>query len=433
MAEGAITIARGILGVCILLSVCWVFSVDRKAVNWRLVVSGLALQSVLVFLMLKVPVVEKSVESIALFFKLVIDFAAVGSEFLFGELVTNETYHAQLGFRVLPSIIFFAAIISILYYLGILQRIVYAFAWLMQRTMKLSGAETLSAAANVFIGYTEAPLVVRPYIERMTRSEILCLMTVGMATMSGTILGIYMSVIGGGDEVKTVAAGKHLITASLMTAPIALVVSKILYPETEKVDQNLKVSRESIGVNIFDAVATGTHQGLRLAVTVLALLIVFISLIHLCNYITRDWIGEWLQVNQWIASATEGKFEGLTLQFMAAVIFAPVAWVIGIDAEHALLVGQLLGERIVLTEFIAYLSLGDMISTGILTDPKAIVISTFALCGFAHLSSCSIIIGGLSTLAPGQRHNFASLVLRALAGGTISTLINDSVAGAILG
>ncbi len=433
MPEKAITIARGIFGVCALLSVCWYFSADRKSVNWRLVRSGLGLQLILAFLMLKVRFVNKVVEAVAEFFGEIIGFATVGTNFLFGKLATDPIHEAQLGFKILPSIMFFAVLTSVLYYLGILQKIVYAFAWLMQRTMKLSGAETLSAAANVFIGYTEAPLVVRPYIERMTRSEIMCLMTVGMATMSGTILGLYMSVVGGGDPVKTVAAGTHLITASIMAVPIALVVSKLLYPETEEVNQNLEVSKESIGINIFDAIAAGTYQGLKLAVTVIALLIVFISLIHLCNYITREWIGEFLHVNEMFVSATSGNFDGLTLQFMAGAIFAPVAWVIGVDSESVLLVGRLLGERIIITEFIAYLSLGDMIETGVLTDPKAIVISTFALCGFAHFTSCGIVIGGLSTLAPGQRHNFAGLVLRALAGGTIATLINASVAGAILG
>jgi len=227
-----VTIFRGIVGVCVLLAVCWVFSADRKSIKWRLVASGLGLQLVLAVLMLKVGFVETGVSWIAEQFKTVIDFSAAGTSFLFGDLVTDPSHEAQLGFKILPAIMFFSALTSVFYYLGILQHVVYGFAWLMQRTMKLSGAETLSAAANVFIGYTEAPLVVRPYLERMTRSEILCLMTVGMATMSGTILGIYMLIIGGDDHEKTVDAGKHLITASIMAAPIALLVSKMLYPES---------------------------------------------------------------------------------------------------------------------------------------------------------------------------------------------------------
>ena len=385
--------------------------------------------------MLKVPPVEHAVEFVAKFFTLILDFALVGASFLFGDLATDEkeVHNATLGFRVLPTIIFFATLSSILYYLGILQKIVYLFAWVMHRTMKLSGAETLSAAANIFIGYTEAPLVVRPYLEKMTRSEIVCLMTVGMATMAGTILGIYMIIIGGGDEERTVQAGKFLITASIMVAPIAIVVSKMIYPETEEIDRDLKVSRESIGVNFFDALTNGVAQGLKLAVTVTALLIVFISLIHMFNYLLLNLLGGWTGLNDWIVSKTGGNFEGFTLQFVFAVLFSPVAWIAGVDWDSAMLVGRLLGERLVITEFVAYLALGEMIATGVLTDPKAIVISTFALCGFAHFTSCGIIIGGISTLAPGQRENCARHVLYALAGATIATLINATVAGAILG
>ncbi len=303
----------------------------------------------------------------------------------------------------------------------------------MHRTMKLSGAETLSAAANVFIGYTEAPLVVRPYLERMTRSEIVCLMTVGMATMSGTILGIYITIVGGGDAEKTIQAGKFLITASIMAAPIAIVVSKLIYPEREEVNRDLKVSRESIGVNIFDALTNGVTQGVKLAVTVTALLIVFISLIHMINYLMINLLGGWTGLNEMIITETDGNFEGLTLQFVFAILFFPVAWLAGVDLDNALLVGRLLGERLAITEFVAYMALGDMIANDVLTDPKAIIISTFALCGFAHFTSCGIIIGGISTLAPGQRENCARLVLYALAGATIATLINATVAGAILG
>ena len=428
-----ITVLRGIFGVAALLAVCWAFSVNRRSVKWRLVATGLGLQLVLALLMLKVGFVKSGVEWISELFKSVIDFSSAGTIFLFGELVTDAGHGAQLGFKILPAILFFSALTSIFYYLGLLQRVVYGFAWLMQRTMKLSGAETLSAAANVFIGYTEAPLVVRPYLERMTRSEILCLMTVGMATMSGTVLGIYMLIIGGGDPERTVAAGQHLITASIMAAPVALLVSKMLYPETEEVDKNLNVAKQEAGINLFDAVATGTFTGIKLAATVTALLITFLSLIHLCNYMIVEWIGAPLGVNAWIVAFSNGSFEGLTLQFIAGAFFAPVAWIIGVDWDSALLVGRLLGERIVMSEFIAFLSLGEMLSNGVLTDPKAITIATFAICGFAHFTSCGIIIGGLSALAPAQRANFADLCLRALAGATIATLINAAVAGAILG
>ena len=428
-----ITILRGILGVTALLAVCWAFSVNRKSVNWRLVATGLGLQLVLALLMLKVGFVEEGVRWIAELFKSIIEFSSAGTVFLFGDLVTEASHGAQLGFKILPSIMFFSALTSVFYYLGILQRVVYVFAWLMQRTMKLSGAETLSAAANVFLGYTEAPLVVRPYLAKMTRSEILCLMTVGMATMSGAVLGIYMLIIGGDDPEKTVAAGKYLITASIMAAPVALMVSKMLYPETEEVDKNLIVAKQSVGINLFDAVATGTLQGVKLAGAVIALLITFISLIHLCNYVTVEWIGAPLGLNTWIAEVTKGDFDAFTLQFIAGASFAPVAWIIGVDADSALLVGRLLGERIVVTEFVAIYSLGELIEAGAITDPKAITIATFALCGFAHFTSCGILIGALSTLAPSQRNQFADLSLRALAGATIATLINAAVAGAILG
>ncbi len=431
MEETFYNLFRGVIGLAGLYAFLYFISRDRKHINWRLVGGGFGLQLVIALLVLKIPWVAEFIKNISEFFVSLLEFSVEGSKFIFGQLPVDKSYGAMFAFKVLPSIVFFSALSSLLYYLGILQRIVYGFAWIMHKTMRLSGAESLACAANVFIGQTEAPLIIRPYLERMTRSEIACLMTGGFATIAGAVLVAYMEILGGDDPVKKIEFGKHLISASIMAAPSAIICAKILIPEREQVDTDLKISKESIGINVFDAVTGGTTQGVRLAVNVGAIVLVFLALMAMLDYMTIEWIGSWTGLNDLISSKTDGVFEGLTLRFVFGILFAPVAFLVGVDMDSLLVVGQLLGEKLVLNEFVAYLHMKDLVDAGHLANEKSILISTYALCGFASFGSMGIQIGGISVLAPGQRTNLATLAFRAVIAGTCATLMTASIAGAL--
>jgi len=359
--------------------------------------------------------------------------------FVFGPLSDYEKMADAFGpnngfvfaFMALPSILFFSALSSILYYFGILQFIVKKMAWVMSRVMHLSGAESLAAAANVFVGQTEAPLVVKPYVPKMTRSEILALMVGGMATIAGSVFAIYMGMLGGEDEQARVEFGKFLLCASVMNAPAALLIAKVLLPETQEVSKDLSVSRESIGRNPIDALANGTSQGLKLALNVAAMLIAFYAVIMLANEILA-WVGNmpWGSgtLNGWVHEASGQRFENLSLQAIFGVLFAPVAWLVGVNGGEILNVGQLIGIKIFATEFFAYVELADMQVNGL--SSRSVFLSTFALCGFANFMSIGIQIGGIGALAPERRSDLASLGVKALIGGTLASLLSASVAGA---
>ena len=433
MGETLLHIFRGVLGLAVLVLFCFGLSRNRRMVDWKLVGGGIALQVGLAFLVLKVQVVGYALEQVTLFFLRLLQFADEGAAFIFGPLVTEASFGYIFAFKVLPTIVFFASFTSVLYHLGILQRIVYGFAWVMHRTMRLSGAESMAAAANVFVGQTEAPLLIKPYLERMTRSEVLCLMSGGMATIAGAVFVAYISMLGGESVEQQVMFGKHLLTASLLSAPAAIVCAKLILPETEEIDRALKVSRQSFGVNVFDAAMHGATQGVKLAVNVGAALLVFIAFIAMMNFILEQGIGVWTGLNPIIVQATDGAFSGFSLQFIFALMFAPVAWVAGAEWGSLMAVGQLLGEKIVLNEFVAYGSLGRMISEGILTDQRSIIIATYALCGFANFASMGVQIGGISVLAPNQRENLTRLALPAVAAGTVACLMTACVAAMFLG
>lgn len=425
-------ITRGLFGICVLVGFCWLLSDNRKAVDWRLVGTGILMQFILAALILKVPFVSSGIGLVSDFFVKILAFAKDGALFVFGPTLVDNSFGAVIAFQVLPSIIFFSALSAILYHLGILQYIVYGLAWVMKRTMRLSGAESLSAAANIFVGQTEAPLIVRPYVSGMTRSEVMCLMTGGMATIAGGVLVAYMAMLGGENPEMQQIFGKHLLTASLLSAPAAVLIAKILIPQTEAARDEMRISKETVSTNVFEAATEGTTQGLKLAFNVGAVLLVFTALISMGNYITEEWIGELLGLNGWVNDFTEGKFDGFTLQFIFAMLFAPVAWLIGIDNQSLLLVGQLLGEKTVLNEFIAYASLGYMIQSDEITNQNSIVIATYALCGFANFASMGIQIGGIGTIAPDQRPTLAKLALRSLVGGTVACLMTGAIAGIFL-
>ena len=431
MAEFIYDFMRGLIGLVCILAIAYALGSNRKAINWYLVLTGLLLQALFAIVVLKVPIAYHGLEAVAVFVIRLTDFARVGTEFLLGSFLMNPPDHWGyiFAFQVLPSIIFFSALTSVLYSLGILQVIVFAFAWVMKKTMRLSGAESLAAAGNTFVGQTEAPLLVKPYIARMTKSEILALMSGGMATIAGAVLVAYTSMLGGESEEMRILFGTHLITASILSAPASLVIAKILIPETKPVNQDMKIDKATIGDNIFDALSRGTTDGIRLAVNIGGVLLVFTAMIALLNYMLSSWAGEWTGLNQLIAQSTGGRFEELTLQFLLALIFSPLAFLIGTPAQDLLLVGQLLGEKTVINEFVAYTTLGEMKEADLFTHPKSIIISAYALCGFANFASIGIQITNISILAPNQRGNLAALGFKALIAGALACLMTACFAG----
>ena len=426
-----ISILRGMMGIVFLLLIAFLLSTDRKNINWRLVCIGVGLQLVLALLVLKVPFVKSIFDIVSKGFVTVLNFTKEGSSFLFGNLVTDiDTMGFIFAFQILPTIVFFAALTSALYYLGIIQWIVYAFAWIMSKTMKLSGAESLAAAGNIFLGQTESPLLVRPYLEKMSKSEIMCLMTGGMATIAGGVLGAYVGYLGGDRIQEQQVFASHLLAASIMSAPAAIVAAKMLVPESnpEDIDSNLSISKEKIGTNILDAISTGTRDGLKLAVNVGVMLLVFTAFMYMFNAMSFQ-IGEWTNLNAKIYANTAGRFEGLTLQYILGMIFSPVAWMLGVDWSDAVMVGQLLGEKTILNEFFAYASLGKLKAAELFHHKKSIIIATYALCGFANFASIGIQIGGISALAQNQQSTLAKLGVRALIGGTIACFMTATIAG----
>ncbi|MGY6562026.1 MAG: NupC/NupG family nucleoside CNT transporter [Luteibaculaceae bacterium] len=423
------TVMRGFLGILTLLFIAFIFSENRKAISWSLVAKGLAIQIIFAIGVLKVPIVEKGFSAVSSVFVKIISFTQQGVNFLFSSFVTNTIEPGLVNFavQVLPTIIFFSALTSLLYYLGILQRFVYGFAWIMKRIMKLSGAESLAAAGNIFLGQTEAPLLVRPYLINMTRSEMACLMTGGMATIAGGVLAAYVGFLGGSDPVQQLFFAKHLLAASVMAAPAAVVSAKILVPETEKFNQELKISSDKIGSNALEAIANGTTDGLKLAVNVAAMILVFIALIAMFNYVMGDVLGSFWGINDWIRANT--NYDMLSLQMIIGYIFAPIAWMIGVHANDIVLVGQLLGEKIILNEFIGYVSLGDMKNSGIFHEEKSILMSTYILCGFANFASIGIQIGGIGSLVPSRKGLLSKLGFKALLGGTLTCLFTATIVG----
>jgi len=427
-------ILRGLLGLTALIGIAFVFSKHKKKINWQLVGSGVAIQIVLGILVFKVPVFANFFGVIAGFFTQLLSFTDEGARFIFGNLVANDpeiskTMGYIFAFKVLPTVVFFSALTSLLYYLGVLQKIVFGFAWILSKTMRLSGAESLAAAANIFIGQTEAPLVVKPYISKMTKSEIMCLMTGGMATIAGGVFAAFIGFLGGDDPESQREFAKHLLTASILSAPAAIVCAKILYPETEQVDEKLDIDKSKLGNGPLEAISTGTTEGIKLAVNVGGMILVFLAFIAMLNYILFDIIGAYSGLNTTIAANT--IYNGFNLQMILGYVFAPLAWIIGIDAEDMILSGQLLGEKTVINEFIAYLSLKGMIAAegGPMLTQRSIIILTYALCGFSNFASIGIQIGGISSLAPNQRGHLAQLGLRALLGGTLACLMTAAIAG----
>ena len=425
---------RGVLGMITLVFVAFLFSSNRNAIDWKIVGIGLAFQLLIAIGVLQVEFVKVIFEFIGGMFVQVLEFTRAGSKFLFEGLVVDmDTFGFIFAFQVLPTIIFFSALTSVLFYLGIIQRIVKAMAWLLSKALKISGAESLSVAGNIFLGQTEAPLLIKAYLEKMNKSEMLLVMIGGMATVAGAVLAAYIGFLGGDDPALRLFYAKHLLAASVMAAPGAIVISKILYPQTEVVHTDVSVSQDKIGSNILDAIANGTTEGLKLAVNVGAMLLVFVAFIAMINYGFFK-IGHYSGLNTWIASNT--TYNTLSLELILGYVFAPLMWLIGVAKEDMALMGQLLGIKLAASEFVGYIQLRDLkdASNAIhLNYEKSIIMATYMLCGFANFASIGIQIGGIGSLAPGQRKTLSKFGMKALLGGTIASLISATIAGMIIG
>ena len=425
---------RGMLGMISLIFIAYLFSSNRSGINWKTVGVGLVFQLLIAIGVLKVPFIKGIFEFIGQKFIDLLEYTRAGSEFLFSGLVTDmDSFGFIFAFQVLPTIIFFSALTSVLFYLGIIQKVVKVLAWSLAKVLGISGAESLSVAGNIFLGQTEAPLLIKNYLEKMNKSEMLLVMIGGMATVAGAVLAAYIGFLGGDDEALQLYFAKHLLAASVMAAPGAIVISKILYPQTEEVNTDVSVSQDKIGSNLLDAIANGTTEGLKLAVNVGAMLLVFVAMIAMLNGIL-GWVGETTSLNSWMAANT--PYQSLSLEFILGYLFAPLMWLMGIAKEDMALMGQLLGIKLAASEFIGYIQLADlknMANETHLTYNKSIVMATYMLCGFANFASIGIQIGGIGSLAPGQRKTLSAFGMKALIGGTIASLISATIAGMIIG
>lgn len=426
-------VIRSLIGLLVILGILFLLSSNRKAIPWKLVIAGTLMQIVFAFAILKIPFIAFIFDYVSSFFVVVLDFTKQGSKFVFGNLLDATGSNGFIfAFQILPTIIFFSALTSMLFYFGILQKVVYVLSWVMSKTMKISGAENLSTAANIFLGQTEAPLLIKPYLDKMTRSEILCVMIGGMANTAGGVLAAYVGFLGGNDPAQQLFYAKHLLAASVMSAPATIVIAKMLIPQTENVDESIELSKQKFGTNILEAIAEGTTEGLKLAVNVASMLIVFIAMIAMVNYILNNLIGANLGLNQWVVEFTDGRYQAFTLQFILGYTCAPLIWLLGVAKEDIISVGQLLGEKTVLNEFVAYITLGQMKSSGTLVHEKSMIMATYILSGFANFASIGIQIGGIGALAPSKKAMLSELGIKALIGGTIASLMTAVVVGMIL-
>jgi CNT family concentrative nucleoside transporter len=429
---------RATLGLTVFIGLGYLFSTRRKAIPWRIILTGIIIQVIFGLLIGYVAFVKELFQWVSQAFVTFLGFALKGAEFLYGDLAKNsdasEDVKHSLGFlfvfQALPTVIFFSSVTAGLYYLGILQRIVWGFAWVMNKAMKLSGAESLSAAGNIFLGQTEAPLLVRPFIPRMTTSELHCLMVGGMATIAGSVLGAFVSFLGGGDPDEQTRFASYLLSASIMNAPAAIVMSKLFLPEVnpDQIDRSMKVNAENMGVNFIDALARGASDGVKLALNIGGMLLAFIAIIYATNWVLVDGIGSVTGLNAYVIASTNGAFDGFSLQYILGQVFRPMAYLMGVDWNDTILVGSLLGQKTVVNEFVAYLSLADMKDAGMLSQ-KSVVISTYALCGFANFSSIAIQIGGIGGMAPSRSSDISRLGLRALVAATLATMMTATLAG----
>jgi CNT family concentrative nucleoside transporter len=424
---------QAISGIVALLLIAYLCSSNRKAINWKTVGFGLLLQFVLALSILKLSWVQSIFNAVGKIFVSILDFTAAGSVFLFGDLMNADTYGFIFVFQILPTIVFFAALTSLLFYLGVLQFLVKILAKGTAKLLNISGAESLSVIGNIFLGQTEAPLLIKAYLPKMNRSEMLLVMVGGMATVAGGVLAAYIGFLGGDDPVLRLAFAKHLLAASVMAAPGAIVVAKMLFPQTESIDKNTKVSTQEVGSNMLDAIANGTLQGVKLASNIGGMLLVFVALIAMANGILFEF-GELTNLNGWVANWS--SYDALSIEAILGTLFAPIMWLIGVPWDDLLPMGQLLGIKLAASEFVGYIQLAELknVANEIhFSSQKSIVMATYMLCGFANFASIGIQIGGIGGLAPNQRKVLSKFGFRAVLGGTIASLLSATLVGALLG
>ena len=428
-----ISVARGMMGMLVLISIAYALSNDRRNIPWKVVGIGLLTQIIIAIGVIKIAWIKSFFEFISQFFVKLLEYTQAGTEMLLGTFANTDQYGFVFVFQALPIIIFFSALTSILYYFGILQKIVKGLAWSLRKFLKISGSESLAVAGNIFLGQTEAPLLIKAYLKKMTPSEIFLVMVGGMATVAGSVMGAYIGFLGGTDPVQRLAFAKSLLAASVMAAPGAVVIAKIMFPQKNEIPELTAIQRENVGDSFLNAISIGTAEGVRMAVNVGAMLLVFISLIALLNGIFTG-IGDPTGINAWVAEHT--PYPTFSIEFLLGYTFAPLMWVIGVAAEDIALMGQLLGVKIVASEFVGYIQLAD------LKDPtsalhfgyeKSVVMATYMLCGFANFASIGIQIGGIGILAPNQKKTLSRLGFKAMVGGAMVSLLSATIAGAILG
>jgi len=415
-------IAFGLFGLAVLISVAYAFSRHKKAVDWKQVAAGVGLQIIFAIIVIIVPGGREFFDAISRVFVKIIDFAMVGGQFIFGDLASYEKFGFIFAFQVLPTIIFFASLMSVLYHIGFMQKVVQGMAWVMMKGLRVSGSESLSVAANVFIGQTEAPLVVRPYIAKMTESELFTMMVGGMATIAGAVLAAYIAMLGGADDAQRLFYARHLLAASVMAAPATIVIAKLLRPETEEslTKGTVHLDIEQTSTNVIEAAANGAADGVKLSLNVAGMLLAFVALITMINF-PLGWIGQ-------VTGIETLTGQPLSMSLILGYLLSPLAWIIGVPWSEATIVGGLIGEKIVLNEFVAYLHLGQIKDT---LSTHSVLISTYALCGFANFSSIAIQLGGIGGLAPNRRSDIARLGLRAVLGGTLATMMTATIAGVL--
>lgn len=427
------SLLRGILGIITVLAVAYALSYNRKRIDWKLIGGGLFMQLIFALAVLYIPFIGTALELMGKAFIKLMDFTQAGVGFLLGPYATKSNGFIFL-IHSLPVVIFFSALVSLFYHWGIIQRVVGAFSWLLRKFMNISGAEGLVTSGNIFMGMTESPVLIKNYLPAMNRSEIFLVMVSGMGTIAGTVMATYIGMLSGGDPVARVLFAKHLISASLMAAPGSIVLAKMLCPQTEPaVDHAASLEKKSAHPTALDALAAGTSTGIRLMVNIAAMLLVFIALVALANYILDGLIGRYTGLNDWIVSITDGKAQGLTFQFILGVILAPFMWLIGIPSSDIMLVGSLLGQKTILNEFVAYFQLQEWKDAGLFMYQKSILMSTYILCGFANISSIGILLGGMGVLAPEKKEMITRFGFPAMIAGALVSVLSATIIGMILG
>lgn len=424
---------RGLIGMLVLIILAYLLSNNRKQISWKLVTIGLIAQISIAIGVIKISVIKSFFGVISSFFVKILEYTNAGTTMLLGEFASIDKYGFIFVFQALPIIIFFSALTSVLFYLGIIQKIVQFFAWSLKKLLGISGPESLTVAGNIFLGQTEAPLLIKVYLEKMNRSELFLVMLGGMATVAGSVMGAYIGFLGGDDPIERLAFAKSLLAASVMAAPGAVVVAKIMYPQTEKIIENITIPTDKIGNNFIGTLSMGTAEGVRMAVNVGAMLLVFLSLIAMINGVFFG-IGDGLGLNKWVIENT--PYENFSIELILGYFFSPLMWLIGVETMDVALMGQLLGLKLVASEFVGYIELAalkDINNTLHFGYQKSVLMASYLLCGFANFASIGIQVGGIGVIAPMQRKNLSELGLKAMIGGTIVSLMSATIAGAILG